>query len=72
MPDTYTILIVEDDPGFTSYLKRLLRRKHLRLIPEFCTQIAFNEVRGQVAAIDLGDDCYLKIQVSIFPKYFQA
>ncbi|MCK5419729.1 MAG: response regulator [Desulfobacterales bacterium] len=32
MPDTYTILIVEDDPGFTSYLKRLLRRKDLRLI----------------------------------------
>ena len=42
------------------------------LIPEFCTQIAFNEVRGQVAAIDLGDDCYSKIQVSIFSKYFLA
>ena len=40
------------------------------LLPEFCTQIAFNEVRGQVAAIDLGDDCYSKIQVSIFSKYF--
>ncbi len=32
MSDTYTILIVEDDPGFTSYLKRLLRRKDLTLI----------------------------------------
>ena len=32
MSDKYTILIVEDDPGFTSYLKRLLRRKDLRLI----------------------------------------
>jgi hypothetical protein len=42
------------------------------LLPEFCTQIAFNEVRGQVAAIDLGDDCYSKIQVSIFSKYFLA
>ena len=27
MSDTYTILIVEDDPGFTSLLKRLLRRR---------------------------------------------
>jgi hypothetical protein len=42
------------------------------ILPEFCTQIAFNEVRGQVAAIDLGDDCYSKIQVSIFSKYFLA
>ena len=25
----------------------------VKLLPEFCTQIAFNEVRGQVAAIDL-------------------
>ncbi|MGD2184533.1 MAG: response regulator, partial [Desulfobacterales bacterium] len=32
MSDTYTILIVEDDPGFTSYLKRLLRREDLKLI----------------------------------------
>ena len=32
MPDIYTILIVEDDPGMTSYLKRLLRPKTLKLI----------------------------------------
>jgi len=33
MIDTYTILIVEDDPGFTGLLKRLLRhRKDLTLI----------------------------------------
>jgi len=42
----------------------------INLLPEFCTQIAFNEVRGQVAAIDLGGDCYSKIQVFIFSKYF--
>ncbi len=28
----YTILIVEDDPGFSGYLKRLLRHKDLKLI----------------------------------------
>ena len=32
MSDTYTILIVEDDPGFTGYLKQLLSRKDLNLI----------------------------------------
>ena len=32
MPDIYTILIVEDDPGFTGFLKRLLRREDLKLI----------------------------------------
>jgi PAS domain S-box-containing protein len=32
MPDIYTILILEDDPGMTSYLKRLLRPKTLKLI----------------------------------------
>ncbi|MGD9078054.1 MAG: PAS domain S-box protein [Desulfobacterales bacterium] len=32
MSAQHTILIVEDDPGFASYLKRLLRRKDLRLI----------------------------------------
>jgi PAS domain S-box-containing protein len=32
MPDLYTILIVEDDPGMTSYLKRLLRPKTLKII----------------------------------------
>jgi hypothetical protein len=33
MSDTYTILIVEDDPGFTGLLKRLLRpRKDITLI----------------------------------------
>ncbi|MEE9496971.1 MAG: PAS domain S-box protein [Desulfobacterales bacterium] len=32
MSDIYTILIVEDDPGLTSYLKRLLRPKTLTLI----------------------------------------
>jgi len=31
MPAQHTILIVEDDPGFTSYLKRLLRRKDLEI-----------------------------------------
>jgi PAS domain S-box-containing protein len=31
MPDSYTILIVEDDSGMTSYLKRLLRPKTLKL-----------------------------------------
>ena len=32
MSDRHTLLIVEDDPGFTSYLKRLLRSKNLRLL----------------------------------------
>jgi PAS domain S-box-containing protein len=32
MPDPHTLLIVEDDPGFTSYLKRLLRHKNLRMV----------------------------------------
>ncbi len=32
MSAQHKILIVEDDPGFTSYLKRLLRRKDLKLI----------------------------------------
>ena len=32
MSAPYTILIVEDDPGFASYLKRLLRRDDLKLI----------------------------------------
>ena len=32
MPDNYSILIVEDDTGMTSYLKRLLRPKTLKLI----------------------------------------
>jgi two-component system KDP operon response regulator KdpE len=31
MPDTYSILIVEDDSGMTSYLKRLLRPMTLKL-----------------------------------------
>ena len=39
---------------------------------EFCTQITLSEVRDQVAAIDLGDDCYSKIQVPIFSKHFKA
>jgi DNA-binding NtrC family response regulator len=32
MSSQHTILIVEDDPGFASYLQRLLRRKDLKLI----------------------------------------
>ena len=32
MPAQHTILIVEDDPGFTGYLKRLLRRENLEII----------------------------------------
>jgi PAS domain S-box-containing protein len=36
MSEPYTILIVEDDPGFTSYLKRLLRRMDLRIITASC------------------------------------
>jgi PAS domain S-box-containing protein len=32
MSASYSILIVEDDPGFASYLKRLLRRDDLKLI----------------------------------------
>jgi PAS domain S-box-containing protein len=32
MSDPHTILIVEDDPGFRGYLKRLLRRMDLRLL----------------------------------------
>jgi PAS domain S-box-containing protein len=32
MSSQHTILIVEDDPGFSSYLKHLLRRDDLRLI----------------------------------------
>jgi PAS domain S-box-containing protein len=32
MSAQHTILIVEDDPGFAGYLKRLLRRKDLRVI----------------------------------------
>jgi PAS domain S-box-containing protein len=31
MSTAYSILIVEDDPGFSSYLKRLLRREDLKL-----------------------------------------
>jgi PAS domain S-box-containing protein len=32
MSDQHTILIVEDDPGFSSFLNRLLRRNNLKLI----------------------------------------
>ncbi len=32
MSDRHTLLIVEDDPGFSSYLKRLLRHKGLRIL----------------------------------------
>ena len=32
MSDCHTLLIVEDDPGFSSYLKRLLRHKGLRIL----------------------------------------
>ena len=32
MPETYTILIVEDDPGLRSYLKRLLSRENLEFV----------------------------------------
>ena len=32
MSDPHTILIVEDDPGFSGYLNRLLRRKDLKLV----------------------------------------
>jgi len=32
MPAQHTLLIVEDDPGFTGYLMRLLRRKDLEII----------------------------------------
>jgi PAS domain S-box-containing protein len=32
MSAPYSVLIVEDDPGFSSYLKRLLRREDLKLI----------------------------------------
>ena len=35
MSAQHTILIVEDDPGFTSYLKRLLRREDLKLITAY-------------------------------------
>ena len=30
MSEPHTLLIVEDDPGFASYLKRLLRHKNLK------------------------------------------
>ncbi|MGD8801219.1 MAG: PAS domain S-box protein [Desulfobacterales bacterium] len=32
MSDRHTLLIVEDDPGFCSYLKRLLRNKNLNVL----------------------------------------
>ncbi|MBW2488988.1 MAG: PAS domain S-box protein, partial [Deltaproteobacteria bacterium] len=32
MSDRHTLLIVEDDPGFSSYLKRLLRHKDLHIL----------------------------------------
>ena len=32
MSDRHTLLIVEDDPGFSGYLKRLLRNKNLHIL----------------------------------------
>jgi len=40
MSDTYTLLIVEDDPGFIGYLKRLLNRNDLNLMTANCGQQA--------------------------------
>jgi len=44
MADTYTILIVEDDAGLTSYLKRLLRPKNLTLTTVDCGEKAIQYV----------------------------
>jgi len=57
MSDTYTILIVEDDPGFISLLKRLLRRKDLTLITANSGQQAIqclNDNRIDLVLQDIG------------------
>ena len=57
MSDKYTILIVEDDPGFSSYLKRLLRRKDLNLITANCGRLAIqclNENTVDLVLQDIG------------------
>jgi len=57
MSDKYTILIVEDDPGFSSYLKRLLRRKDLNLVTANSGRLAIqclNENTVDLVLQDIG------------------
>jgi PAS domain S-box-containing protein len=57
MSAQHTILIVEDDPGFTSYLKRLLRRKDLNLIAANSGRLAIqclNENTVDLVLQDIG------------------
>ena len=57
MSDKYTILIVEDDPGFSSYLKRLLLRKDLNLITANSGRLAIqclNENTVDLVLQDIG------------------
>ncbi len=57
MSSEYTILIVEDDPGFSSYLKRLLRRKDLNLITANSGRLAIqclNENTVDLVLQDIG------------------
>jgi PAS domain S-box-containing protein len=57
MPDTHTILIVEDDLALTSYLKHLLRPKALNLIPVESGQQAIqylNQNTVDLVLLDIG------------------
>ena len=55
MPDDYTILIVEDDLGMTSYLKRLLRPMGLKLITADSGRQAIQYLSQNTADIVLQD-----------------
>jgi len=55
MPGTYTILIVEDDPALTSYLKYLLRPKTLKLITVESGQEAIQYVHQNTVDLVLLD-----------------
>jgi PAS domain S-box-containing protein len=55
MSAQHTILIVEDDPGFTGYLKRLLRRKDLRIITANGGQQAIQCMRTNPVELVLQD-----------------
>jgi PAS domain S-box-containing protein len=57
MSAPYSILIVEDDPGFASYLKRLLRREDLKLITASSGRQAIahlNQQRIDIVLLDIG------------------
>jgi PAS domain S-box-containing protein len=55
MPAELTILIVEDDPGFSGYLKRLLRRKDLKLVTAASGQEAMQCLRTSRVDLVLQD-----------------